>query len=66
MKYTHSLTEDQIDDIMYNYAMQDSEISSIGIMDYIRKVYHAEYYPFRKELVFHDEKYYNWFILKYE
>lgn len=65
IKYTISLTQDQLDDIMYNYAMNDDLINPIGIVDYVRKSYHAEYYPFRKELEFHDEKYYNWFILKY-
>jgi hypothetical protein len=62
MKYTIALTEDQIGDIMYNYTMQED--SNTSIVDYIRNKYHAEYYAFRRELVFHDEKYYNWYILK--
>lgn len=66
MKYAITLTQDQIDDIMYNYAMMDVEISTESIIQFVREKYHAEYHAFRRELVFHDEKYYNWYILKQE
>jgi hypothetical protein len=66
MKYAITLAQDQIDDIMYNYTMMDVEISSESIIQFVREKYHAEYYAFRRELVFHDEKYYNWYILKQE
>jgi len=60
--YEIILTEQQYSDLMVDYY---ESCVHYPLKDYVDVLYKGEWQPFRRAIVFHEEKYFNWFIIKY-
>ena len=66
-RYEIILTQQQYNDVVYDYCMKHPSIvvEYTSVAEYVLSEFKGEWQAFRRAIVFHDEKYYNWFLLKY-